>query len=279
MRMARVFTPRSARKLSNGPAIAPTEFCRKPSCSRHSAWRSSAPTMAMPPMMSEWPFKYLVVECTTMSKPCSSGRCTSGLAKVLSATAMMPRARQMSAMAAQVGQLQHRVGRRFDPHHLRFRAQRGQQVLGIGQVDIAELVAGRAPAHALEQPVGAAVHVVAGDDVAARVEQFQHGRDGRQARGEGEGRAAAFQVGHAALERPARGIVRAAIVEALVHAGAVLHEGGGGVNGRHDGARRRVGRLAGVDDARGEAALAGGFLAQDSVLRKWLRRSKRVIRP
>jgi hypothetical protein len=36
MRMARVFTPRRARKLSNGPAIAPTAFCRKPSCSRHS---------------------------------------------------------------------------------------------------------------------------------------------------------------------------------------------------------------------------------------------------
>ena len=40
---------------------------------------------------------------------------------------------------AQVGQFQHRVGGRFDPHHLRFRAQRGQQVFRIGQVDIGEL--------------------------------------------------------------------------------------------------------------------------------------------
>ena len=29
-----------------------------------------------PPIISEWPFRYLVVEWTTMSTPCSSGRCT-----------------------------------------------------------------------------------------------------------------------------------------------------------------------------------------------------------
>ena len=50
----------------------------------------------------------------------------------------------------QVGQFQHRVGRRFHPHHLRFRAQRGQQVLGIGQIDVGKFVPGRAAAHALE---------------------------------------------------------------------------------------------------------------------------------
>ena len=49
-----------------------------------------SPTTTMPPTMSEWPLRYLVAECMTMSKPCSSGRCTHGLAKVLSATAMMP---------------------------------------------------------------------------------------------------------------------------------------------------------------------------------------------
>jgi hypothetical protein len=46
-------------------------------------------------------------------------------------------------------------------------------------------------AHAFEQAVGAAVHVVAGDDVRAGRQQFEHGRDGGQAGGEGEGRAAA----------------------------------------------------------------------------------------
>ena len=38
MRSASVFRPRSARKLSNGPAIAPTAFCRKVSCSASSAF-------------------------------------------------------------------------------------------------------------------------------------------------------------------------------------------------------------------------------------------------
>ncbi|MNY02362.1 hypothetical protein D3C86_1349330 [compost metagenome] len=97
MRRARVFTPRRVRKASNGPAMAPTAFCRKP---RRSASSAFCPTTAMPPITSEWPLRYLVVECSTMSKPSSSGRWIHGLAKVLSATQMMPRARQVRAMAA-----------------------------------------------------------------------------------------------------------------------------------------------------------------------------------
>ena len=33
-----------------------------------------SPTTAAPPTMSEWPLRYLVVECITMSKPYSIGR-------------------------------------------------------------------------------------------------------------------------------------------------------------------------------------------------------------
>jgi len=51
-------------------------------------------------MTSEWPFRYLVVECTTMSKPSSRGRCTQGEAKVLSHTEMMPRLRAIAATAS-----------------------------------------------------------------------------------------------------------------------------------------------------------------------------------
>ena len=80
--------------------MAPTAFCRKASRSRHSACRSSPPTIATPPITSEWPFRYLVVECTTMSKPSSSGRCTNGLANVLSATAIKPCSRAICASAA-----------------------------------------------------------------------------------------------------------------------------------------------------------------------------------
>jgi len=47
-----------------------------------------------------------VVECSTMSKPSSSGRWIHGLAKVLSATQMMPRARQVRAMAAKAPRME-----------------------------------------------------------------------------------------------------------------------------------------------------------------------------
>ena len=56
-----------------------------------------------------------------------------------------------------------------------------------------DLQAGRALAHPLEQPERAAIDVVGGDDMGAGVEQFEHGGDRRQARGEGEGRRCRFR--------------------------------------------------------------------------------------
>ena len=107
------------------------------------------------------------------------------------------------------------------------------------------------------------------------------------ARGERERLRAAFEVGNAALQRPSRRVVRTAVVEAFVHARALLHEGRGRVDRRHDRAGRRVGRLAGVDGARadamlrlrtvadsaGELSFIAGFSASDSS------RSNRVMRP
>ena len=82
--------------LEQALGTEPMAFCRKPSFSASSA---SAVT-ATPPTRSEWPLRYFVAECTTMSKPCSSGRCTQGEANVLSATARMPFARATSATIA-----------------------------------------------------------------------------------------------------------------------------------------------------------------------------------
>ena len=96
-----------ARWRSGAPCAAPASSGRAApgSCRTGRRWRRrrsagsascsaelarSSPTTATPPTMSEWPFRYLVVECTTMSKPCSSGRWHQGLAKVLSATAIRP---------------------------------------------------------------------------------------------------------------------------------------------------------------------------------------------
>src|SRR5690606_21765573 len=71
----------------------------------------------------------------------------------------------------QVDDLQGRVGRGFDPHQLRPRRDRGLEGGRVGQVDEAEVQPGAAPAHALEQAVGATVDVVHGDHVVAAVEQ------------------------------------------------------------------------------------------------------------
>ena len=134
-----------------GPAMAPTAFCRKVRRSRRSAF---SPTTSTPPTMSEWPFRYLVAECMTMSKPCSSGRCTQGLAKVLSQTVMMPRLRASGGQRREVGQLQQRVGRRLDPDHAGLRPDRRLEGGGVGQVDEAEGELGRALAHPARTAAG-----------------------------------------------------------------------------------------------------------------------------
>ena len=55
-------------------------------------------------------------------------------------------------------------------------------------IDIAEIQIGRATPHPLEQPIRATVEIVADQDVRAVVQQFQHGGDGGQTRGEGKRR-------------------------------------------------------------------------------------------
>ena len=74
--------PRSASQQSIGPGTPPAAFWMKPSRSA----RSSRLVTSMPPTMSLWPFRYLVVEWSTMSAPNSSGRWKNGVAKVLSTT-------------------------------------------------------------------------------------------------------------------------------------------------------------------------------------------------
>ena len=70
MRNARVLVPRRASQQSNGPGTAPDAFWMNPSRSA----RAPLLVTSIPPTMSLWPFRYLVVECSTMSAPSSSGR-------------------------------------------------------------------------------------------------------------------------------------------------------------------------------------------------------------
>src|SRR5690606_11743973 len=53
-----------------------------------------------PPTTSEWPSRYLVVECVTMSHPKASGFCRNGVANVLSHIVRTPRPRHIPAIAA-----------------------------------------------------------------------------------------------------------------------------------------------------------------------------------
>ncbi len=87
----------------------------------------------------------------------------------------------------------------------------------------------------------AAIDVVRRDDMRAAVEQFETpcAIAARPER-EGEGGRAAFQVGDGALEGEARRVLAAGIFEPLVHAGALLAIGRGGVDRHHHRAGGRV---------------------------------------
>jgi hypothetical protein len=168
----------------------------------------------------------------------------------------------------QVHQLEHGIGRRLHPDQPGFGADRGLDVFHIAHVDVAELQPGRFGAHAREQAVTAAVHVVAGDDMRARFQQVEDGGGGSEAGGKGVATRAAFEVGDAALVGEARGILRARVFIALVYARALLHISRSRIDRRHDRAGAGIRRLPGVNHAGGETMLAGVLHAQSSCLRR-----------
>ena len=195
--------------------------------------------MTIPPTLSLWPFRYFVVLWMTRSAPSSIGRCTLGLANVLSTTITMSCRRAIAADGGDVGQPQHRVGRRLEEQHPRLRRDRGLDLIELRGVDVAE----RQPVarqHLVEQPERAAVGVVGDDDVIAGREQLGDRVDRRHARGEGEAGPAALDRREVGFERGARRVLRARVLVALVPAELLLHVGGRLVDRRDDRARRRV---------------------------------------
>lgn len=174
-----------------------------------------------------------------------------------------------------IDQLEHRVGRGFDPHHLGAGTDRGFEGGRIGQVDEAEIQAGGAATHALEQAEGAAIQVVHRHHVAAGVQQLHHRGGGGHAGGERERTRAAFQRRDTALIRKARGVVGARILEALMLARAGLRIGGRRVDRRHHRPGAGVRRLPSMDRQRGErefalAIVAGcGAIGHGGSRKKW----------
>lgn len=93
--------------------------------------------------------------------------------------------------------------------------------------------------------------------MAAGVEQLEHRARRSKAGRERVALAAAFEIGDAAFVGHARGILRARVFVALVHARTRLHVGRGRVDRRHDCAGRGIGMLAGVDGAGAEGQFGG----------------------
>ncbi len=104
--------PRSSSHASNDPIVPP-------SCARIALMRcqkaSSSRVASAPAIRSEWPFRYLVAECMTMSAPRSSGRVSTGVAAVESTASFAPAAFAIARRGRDVRHRPHRVGRRFDP--------------------------------------------------------------------------------------------------------------------------------------------------------------------
>src|SRR5690606_6241620 len=116
--------------------------------------------------------------------------------------------------------------------------------------------------HAVDEPVGATVDVVAHEHVVAGGEHRAQQRVfGGETRGEAEGALAALERGELRLERGARRVPPARILVAASEAAdAVLHERRREVQRRDDGTGRRVELLPVVDRAGGEVEAGCGLV-------------------
>src|SRR5215475_1109696 len=116
--------------------------------------------------------------------------------------------------------------------------------------------------------------------MAAVLEQVEHRRFGCQSGSKGKASNPAFGVSQRGLEGHPRRVLRACVLETLVHSGRGLDECRRGVDRRNDGAGRWVDLLPTMDGACVGAMLAIGLgHAQSTLRRRWLTRSMRVIRP
>ena len=159
--------------------------------------------------------------------------------------------------AGDVGDAQQRVARGLDPQDARrLLFEGGRDRIQVAHVDDAQADA-PGPEDARDQPVRAAVHVVAEQDFVTRL---QHGAQqrvfGGEAGRERQAVRAALERGDLRLERGARGVAAAAVLVALAEAAdAVLRVRRREVHRRDDRARGRVERLTGVH---GEAVESAG---------------------
>ena len=247
--------PRSTRKHSKGDITPPAAFWT----SRKRSLCSGFEPISAPPRPSEWPLRYFVVECITMSAPSASGLCSTGDRKVLSTLTSTPLRVGDLRHAGNVGEHHQRIARRLDVHELRVRLHRrfdGGQVAGVDVLDLDAVAA-----HDLvEEADGAGIHVARADDVVAGAQHGHQRRDGRHAGGEGVAAGAAFERGQRRLQPVARGVAGARVVPAAVAADAGEFKGRGKVNGHIHRARQRVRVLPGMD-GKGRVFVVGTWVS------------------
>ena len=147
---------------------------------------------------------------------------------------------------SKVGDAHHRIGRGFDEQHPGRGRHRALDVVEVRRVDVRErqLIAAQ---DLVEEPERAAVGVVGHDDVVAGLQHRGNGADGRHARRKRESFLARLDGGEVSLERHPRRVLRPGVFIALVAAERLLDVRRGLIDRRDDGARRRVGLLAGVE--------------------------------
>src|ERR1700728_1588683 len=149
---------------------------------------------------------------------------------------------------ADVGEGHQRMGRRLDMHELRVGTDGLADVIGIGGVDVGELNAVTND-HLAKEARGAAVDVVATNDVVACVQHRHHGGDGRHAAGEDVGAGATFEGGKVNFKGVARGVGDAGVLPAAVLLDTLELVSGRKVDGNIDGAGEGIGFLSVVDGA------------------------------
>jgi len=150
-----------------------------------------------------------------------------------------------------VGDRHARIAGRFDPHELCLWTHRAIKRLQVGRWGEADFNPA-AIADFVEQPIRAAVDVRSGDDMVARAEEHRGGVNCRHARGKRQGRQARFEIAERFLERGARGVAAARVVELSPLAGAGLNEGRTGIDRRDDVPGLRVAVVTDVDGSRAE---------------------------
>ena len=115
IRTASVFTPRRTSQRRTGPGTAPSDFCRNASCSAS----ASSFVATKPPMTSEWPPRYFVVEWSATSAPSASGCWRYGRReRVVDDDERADRVRRLRR-PRDVDDVERRVRRRLEPDELR----------------------------------------------------------------------------------------------------------------------------------------------------------------